>query len=107
MAIDRSSLVGDDLEAEVLLRELDEAVHLAVVDVAIAVRVGVADALLAPPPGEPRADGAHGAPQLLAADAPVPVRVEPPQPLLELVHRHVRVQRSRRRRHRHVPDRHR
>jgi hypothetical protein len=99
--------VGDDLEAEVLLRELDEAIDLAVVDVAVAVCVGITDALPAPPPREPGADGTQGAPQLVAADAPVLVRVEPPQPLLELVHRHVRVQRPRRRRHRHVLDRHR
>jgi hypothetical protein len=101
-----SWLVGDDLEAEALLRELDEAVDLVVVDIAVPVRIGVVDALPASPPREPRPDGAHRLPQLVAADTPVAVHVEPPQPLLELIHGHVPVQRSRRRCHRHVPDRH-
>jgi hypothetical protein len=79
------SLVGGDAEAEAPPPVLDEAVDLAVVDVAVAVRVGVAHAAPALDPREPHAHGAHGAAQLVAADAAVAVGVELPDPLLELL----------------------
>ena len=87
MKLAESSLVGDDPEPEALLRVVDEAVDLVVVDVAVAVRVGVVDAPLALPPREPRPDGAHRAPQLLAADPAVAGHVAPPEPREHLAHK--------------------
>ena len=79
----RRRLLGNE-EAQLVLGELDEALHLAVVHEAVAVPVGAADGAPGLDAGEPRAPAADGLPELPPADPPVAVGVELLQPLLEL-----------------------
>nr|ACR36612.1 unknown [Zea mays] len=76
-----------DLDAEVALREGEEAGHLVLPQLHAAVAVGVGGAHAAPrlPPREPHVEAPQRVPQLLPADPPVAVRVELRQPRPELL----------------------
>lgn len=88
-------LISNDLEAQGIPSELHQLVDLVVFNESIAVGVGESDSAGGLPAGEPAVDAANGAPKLLAADAAVLVGVEPLQPFLELVHRHLPAHRPR------------
>lgn len=73
-----------------VLCKVDEAVDLVIFNEAVTIGVCIADAAAAPPSAEPEVDAAHSLAELSPADPAVAVGVEAPEPLLELLLRHLR-----------------